>query len=356
MAEAGAMRPEARTRAGTAALAGTAVGDAVGAPLEGGPPRSLAKARQQVERVLARPPCPYTDDTQMALLLLEHLAATGGDIDQAAYVALLAERVEPWRGYGGGMQMLVARWRAGSAWREAATSVFPDGSFGNGAAMRVAPVGAVCADDLDAVARLARHQAEPTHAHPVGIDGAVVQAGAAALATRRGRFGPGELEAVAEVAETDELATSLRAAATLDGGAVPQPAEPDAAGARGGLDDPTVRAAVERLGAEVVAHRSVPLALWIVANTRDVTDAVVTAVAAGGDVDTIGAMSAAVRAAAEAGAADATHRAGAGGGFAGEVVPADWLDAVVSADWLEAVEDGPALVARAGELAAAIVG
>lgn len=354
MAEAGAKGAGTRARAGTAALAGTAVGDAVGAPLEGGPPRPLAKARQQVERVLARPPCPYTDDTQMALLLLEHLAATGGDVDRAAYVALLAERVEPWRGYGGGMQMLVARWRAGSGWREAATSVFPDGSFGNGAAMRVAPVGAVRADDLDAVTRLARRQAEPTHAHPVGIDGAVVQAGAAALAAHRGRFGPGELEAVAELAETEELATSLREAATFDGVAVAESAESAPAGAGGGLDDPTLPAVVDRLGAEVLAHRSVPLALWIAAHTSHVTDAVVMAVAAGGDVDTIGAMSAAVRAAAEAAAADAADRSDTDGGFGtnggsggGEVVPADWVDAV---------EDGPVLVARAGELAAAIVG
>lgn len=341
MAEGGAEGSETRARAGTAALAGTAVGDAVGAPLEGGPPRSLAKARQQVERVLAHPPCPYTDDTQMALLLLEHVAAADGDVDQAAYVALLADRVEPWRGYGGGMQMLVTRWRAGSVWREAATSVFPDGSFGNGAAMRVAPLGAVRADDLEAVARLARRQAEPTHAHPVGVDGAVVQAGAAALAARRGRFGPDELQAVAGLAETDELATSLREAATLDGARVAEPAEPGAGHAGGGLDEPTVRAAVDRLGAEVVAHRSVPLALWIAGHTPHVADAVVTAVAAGGDVDTIGAMCAAVRAAAEAGATGP-----AGGSDRHEAVPAGWLDAV---------EDGPALAARAAELAAAIV-
>lgn len=354
MIESGTGRSSSRVQTCAAALAGTAVGDAVGAPLEGGPPRSLATARQQIERVLARPPCPYTDDTQMALLLLEHLAATGGEVDEAAYVALLAERVEPWRGYGGGMQMLVARWRAGSGWREAATSVFPDGSFGNGAAMRVAPLGAVRADDLEAVTRLARCQAEPTHAHPMGIDGAATQAGAAALAARRGRFGPGELEAVAELAETDGLATSLREAATLDGAAVVEPAESTAAGAGGGPDDPTVQAAVDRLGAEVVAHRSVPLALWIAAHTPHVADAVVTAVAAGGDVDTIAAMSAAVRAAAEAGATAPADGSGADGGFGadeglggGEVVPAGWLDAV---------EDGPALVARAGELAAAIVG
>ncbi len=60
------------------------------------------------------------------------------------------------------------------------------------------------------------------------------------------------------------------------------------------------------------------------------------------------------RSVAEAAAADGTDRAGTDGGVGtndgsgyGEVVPADWLDAV---------EDGPALVARAGELAAAIVG
>jgi ADP-ribosylglycohydrolase len=56
------------------------------------------------------------------------------------------------------------------------------GSFGNGAAMRVAPIGAYFADDLQAVVQNADNSAEVTHAHPEGIAGAVAVAVATAVA------------------------------------------------------------------------------------------------------------------------------------------------------------------------------
>ena len=55
---------------------------------------------------------------------------------------------------------------------------------GNGAAMRVAPLGAYFADDLDLVVNQARLSAEITHAHPEGIAGAIAVAVAAAIAWR----------------------------------------------------------------------------------------------------------------------------------------------------------------------------
>jgi hypothetical protein len=60
------------------------------------------------------------------------------------------------------------------------------GSFGNGAAMRVAPLGAFFADkSLDVVCNQARLSAEVTHAHAAGIAGAIAVAAAAALAWQR---------------------------------------------------------------------------------------------------------------------------------------------------------------------------
>lgn len=56
------------------------------------------------------------------------------------------------------------------------------GSFGNGAAVRVAPLGAYFAEDLDRVVAAATKSAEVTHAHPEGIAGAVEVAVAAATA------------------------------------------------------------------------------------------------------------------------------------------------------------------------------
>jgi hypothetical protein len=65
------------------------------------------------------------------------------------------------------------------------------GSFGNGAAMRVAPLGAFFADQpLEVVCNQARLSAEVTHAHAEGIAGAIAVAVAAALAwQKRGATG-----------------------------------------------------------------------------------------------------------------------------------------------------------------------
>ncbi len=53
--------------------------------------------------------------------------------------------------------------------------------MGNGAAMRVAPIGAYFADDLDKVLYYAQASAEVTHAHIEGIVGAMAVAVASAL-------------------------------------------------------------------------------------------------------------------------------------------------------------------------------
>jgi ADP-ribosylglycohydrolase len=56
--------------------------------------------------------------------------------------------------------------------------------MGNGAAMRVAPVGAWFADDLDALIAAAAASAAPTHAHDEGVAGAIAVALATAFAWR----------------------------------------------------------------------------------------------------------------------------------------------------------------------------
>ncbi len=65
---------------------------------------------------------------------------------------------------------------------------YPGGSFGNGAAMRVAPVGLFFHDDLDLIWEKARQSALPTHTHPLGIEGAQLLAVGVALALRDGPF------------------------------------------------------------------------------------------------------------------------------------------------------------------------
>lgn len=57
-----------------------------------------------------------------------------------------------------------------------------EGSCGNGAAMRVAPLGGYFADDVGEAAAQSALSAEVTHSHPEGIAGAVAVAVAAAYA------------------------------------------------------------------------------------------------------------------------------------------------------------------------------
>lgn len=289
-----------RRSAITGALVGALVGDCVGAPYEGSGPVDLAGARRRIEHALDATPLRYTDDTQLTMALAEHLVDDDAHVDGAAFVARILGRFERRRGYGAGMVQLVDLWRDGTPIDRARTAVFSDGSFGNGAAMRVAPVGVRWAGDPAMLDAAAARSAAVTHAHPVGIDGAVVQARAIAAAATAGAFTVRTLEALD--ASTAPLARGLVAAAALGSGTSP-------------------RRVARRLGSDVTAHRSLPAALWCAATAGDIAEAITRALAVGGDTDTIASMAAAIR-----GAAD-----GPGG------IPASWLAAVEGHDEMAAL-------------------
>jgi ADP-ribosylglycohydrolase len=136
------------------------------------------------ERGLPEPPWRYTDDTQMALSIVETFRRYG-EIEQTFLAKSFGERYDPSRGYGPAMHHILRGINNGEDWQTVATSAFSgQGSFGNGGAMRIAPLGAYFADDLDMVRAQAVLAAEVTHAHPEGIAGAVAVALAAAWACR----------------------------------------------------------------------------------------------------------------------------------------------------------------------------
>jgi ADP-ribosylglycohydrolase len=78
----------------------------------------------------------------MALSIFEILK-TYGRIEQDALAQAFARRYmqEPYRGYAGGAARLLRQIAAGADWREASRALFGSGSYGNGAAMRAAPIG-----------------------------------------------------------------------------------------------------------------------------------------------------------------------------------------------------------------------
>ncbi len=160
-------------------LRGLSVGDAFGEKFHA-LPESIK--HMLIFRDLPPPPWPYTDDTEMALSVVEMLRKWGR-IDQDELAEGFARRFDPHRGYGAGAYRLLADIHAGADWRAEAPAMFGgSGSFGNGAAMRIAPLGAYFADDLDAVVENAVLSAQVTHAHPEGAAGAIAVAVAAAIA------------------------------------------------------------------------------------------------------------------------------------------------------------------------------
>jgi ADP-ribosylglycohydrolase len=93
----------------------------------------------------------YTDDTEMALGIVEVLERHGR-IDQSTLAEVFARRyvADTYRGYGTMAHRILTAIATGTPWRDAAYSAFGgQGSMGNGSAMRVAPLGAYFADDLD---------------------------------------------------------------------------------------------------------------------------------------------------------------------------------------------------------------
>ena len=160
-------------------LEGLSVGDAFGERFFLHPDvvESLVAAR-----AIPASPWYYTDDTQMALSIVSILRECG-EIDQDKLAQSFAKYYVRDRGYGASMHKLLTRIGDGEAWQKVASSLFDgQGSYGNGAAMRVAPVGAYFAEDLDLVVTQARKSAEITHTHPEAIAGAIAVAVAAALA------------------------------------------------------------------------------------------------------------------------------------------------------------------------------
>lgn len=164
-------------------LRGLAVGDAFGEQFFG-PPGFVAE--RLASREIPPPRWPYTDDTAMALSVVDVLAEFGR-IEQDALARAFAARheEEPDRGYGAGARGLLRAFSGGLSWREVAPAAFGGaGSHGNGAAMRAGPIGAYFAEDIERTIAEATASAEITHAHPEGIAGAVAVALGAAYAVQ----------------------------------------------------------------------------------------------------------------------------------------------------------------------------
>jgi ADP-ribosylglycohydrolase len=246
-------------------LLGLSLGDALGSQF-------FIRANRHHLSAQSLPPAPWqwTDDTEMACSIYRILAIHHA-IDQDALVASFARRHDFDRGYGPATNRLLRLVREGGDWRALAAGLFDGtGSWGNGAAMRVAPLGAFYADDPAEAARQAALSAAVTHTHPEAIAGAVAVAVAAAIAAA-GPQPPGSfIDQILEHVPPGKVRDGIQEARHLLT-----------------VTDPETAAYFLGNGRTVAAHDTVPFTLWAAAHhLTDYQQAIWTTAAAGGDIDT----------------------------------------------------------------------
>jgi len=259
-------------------MIGSALGDAVGEMAFRYPERKILSAQIGCLEELS-----YTDDTAMAIGLAESLNKLGRiDQEDLGKTFHRHHAREPWRGYGPGPPTLFALVdRSGKPYPEAARCLFGGlGSLGNGAAMRIVPVG-LFFHRSPQLYEYACASAEVTHSHPIGMDGAAVQARAIAQAVALDPEDPFPAETfirgLIKFARTREVQEKMVLVHKLWTEAAP----PDQA--------------AKNLGRTVAVHESMPFAIYaFLQNPKSFADCIFCAVLHGGDRDTLGAMAGAI--------------------------------------------------------------
>ena len=207
--------------------------------------------------------CKYTDDTVLTCAIASWLVKSEGLAEEKSLEILNNEllrfgKAHPYAGYG----------RMFKKWLNM-PSPEPMGSFGNGAGMRVSPVG-FFAETEDECLCLAEWSAKVTHDHPEGIKGAKAIALAIYLA-RRGEGKPYIKSRIESVFDYN-LGHKVEDYVTLEG---------DKIVGRSHKFDAT-------------CQTTVPEAIVAFLESDSYSDAIVNAIEIGGDTDTIADMAGAI--------------------------------------------------------------
>ncbi len=182
--------------------------------------------------------CKFTDDSILTIALADSI------LTETSYTENLKKfyKLYPGGGYGGSFQ----------DWAESVSSN-PYNSWGNGAAMRISPVG-YAYGDLEIVLKKAKEFTEVTHDHPEGIKGGQATAAAVYLA----RTGSSKDEIIEYITSTFKYDLSKH------------------------IDE--IRPAYEY---DVSSQGTVPQAIRAFIDSSDFEDAIRNAVSLGGDSDTL---------------------------------------------------------------------
>jgi len=256
---------------------GTFVGDAMGREVEGWP-WEMIRARHGILKEIGEGI--YTDDTEMMIGIMEALREDPG-FDPALTAQRFLGNFHPDRGYGARIYGIMDHLRQGMSWDQVGTD-----SWGNGGAMRIAPIGFFFYDERERLQVIALSCTQITHRHPQGLAGALAQAMAVGIATQKGVKG----ETIDHLAFLEEIAQGVGAVDKAMMAEIERIKEIDAGG--------DLQAKIERIALsfprDVSAIGAVPAAIASFIINADFQDTVQTAVNCGGDTDTIGAMAGAI--------------------------------------------------------------
>lgn len=277
-------------------MLGSAIGDALGRPREG----SGISRNEDFEFEGS-----YTDDTEMMIGIAESLIEKRG-FDGKHMAHTFIRNFDPTRGYGLGPPRVFGLIMSGEKWNEASKRLFDgNGSFGNGASMRIAPIGLLYHGDFNRLRSISYSSSQITHSHKLGKEGAALQACAIALALPEI---PPSLEPLRIITELSRLTEETIYQRKL-----------------GMIQDllngsPRKKDVIVELGNGIEAFRSVPTAIYsFLSHLDSFKSAVVYAVSLGGDTDTIGAMTGAI--------------AGAYHGFKG--IPTGWVGRLENGEYIK---------------------
>ncbi|NPD87398.1 MAG: ADP-ribosylglycohydrolase family protein [Asgard group archaeon] len=259
-------------------LVGSALGDSIGQLAFSHSNSESLKQEIELLSVLN-----YTDDTAMALGIAESLIINQGKINSEHLGKTFHENYlrEPNRGYAIGPPSIFSMVeKQNLTYLQAASRLFDrQGSFGNGASMRIAPVGLFFFDSEYLYEEVIK-SAIVTHTHPLGIDGAAVLAKGISMVIP---IIPDEQD---EAQNWDYFILQLQKfARTVDFkkklGSLKELTK----------KDETLKIASFILGADITAHRSVPFALYsFISNPHSFEECLLDSILTSEDRDTIGAM------------------------------------------------------------------
>ncbi|KAL6440681.1 hypothetical protein ACFW04_003273 [Cataglyphis niger] len=297
-------------------MLGVLVGDILGSPYEG---KKVISARKKIylQRRLdmlegtkfREPVMEFTDDSAMTRSLAESLIEKRDlDIIDVAKRFVESYYQEPHRGYGTGTITVLKKLRKlknkkiepGIDVKDPAKAIFDGrGSYGNGGAMRIAPVSLFSYNNYDNLLHYVREVTQITHANELGINGAILQA--IAIQQSLCLYPSEELNISnfiddlinkmdkIEVGESQPYKERLKIVKNL-------------LSENGG--EPNEQRIVKELGANVRALESVPTAIFCflkaqkrikrVRTNNPVRRAIQYAITLGGDTDTIASMTGAI--------------------------------------------------------------